>query len=1113
MDACHGRAARQNDTCRVVDALPGLVWTALPDGYVDFLNQRWGEYTGLSVAEIAGWGWLKAVHPDDESSMLERWTSLLASGEPNEMEARLRRFDGEYRWFLFRTCRFADSFGKLVNWCGMGTDIHDQRQGEKSFSADEHRSHLIIDGLPTMVTLRSPTGELEFANRHYLEYFDATLGEAKTWKRGHTFHPDERPQVVAAFQRSIETGLACSIEARRRRADGVYRWFHMHGFPLRNDSGRIVIWYLLHTDIDQRKQAEALLAGEKDLLELVAAGRPLPIVLNALCRFVEEITNGYCSVVLVDPSGARLEHGAAPSLPPSFLTSVIGRPVIVDSGPCAMAAYLNEQVIAADLTTETRWASYGWCPMALAHGLQACWSMPICSRAGQVLGAFAIYWDRPRTPAPRERALIDQVTRIVNIAIEREQSQASLTRAHDELKKSDGRLRTIIDAIPGFVWTATPDGGVDFLNQRWCDYTGLSMQDALGSHWQATVHPDDAGRLSAYWRSLLASGESGEFEARLRRFDGTFYWFLIRAVPLRDEVGHVVKWYGMNTEIEDRKRAESLLAGEKRLLEMVASDCSLTLILEALCKLVEAASGSYCSILLVDPSGTRLQHGAAPTLPASFNDSIHGLPLNAESGPCSMAAYLNKQVIAADITQDSRWETYPWCSLALAHGIKACWSTPISFMGGKILGVFAIYYAEPRTPTLQHQDLIGQITHIASIAIRRAQSEAALKRSEAFLAKTRRLTSTGGFSKHMATGEITWSEEVYRIFELDPTLPLTLDLILTRVHPEDISSFDELLNQQLAGGDYEHEYRLLMPDHSVKYLHVVAHASRDRDDQLEYVAAIQDVTQRRLSEKALAKAHLDLAHVARVTSLGALTASIAHEVNQPLLGIITNASTCLHMLAADPPNIRGALETARRTIRDGHRASDVITRLRALFSKKEITAELVDLNEASREVIALSLGELQRSRVILRSEFADNIPLVTGDRVQLQQVILNLLLNASDAMSVVVDRPRKLVIKTESDECDHVRVTVRDSGIGFEAQGADKLFEAFYTTKSGGMGIGLFVSRSIVENHQGRLWAVPNKGPGATFSFSIPRASQTPKSNHGVRPIRLPSFEQAMGNR
>jgi len=228
----------------------------------------------------------------------------------------------------------------------------------------------------------------------------------------------------------------------------------------------------------------------------------------------------------------------------------------------------------------------------------------------------------------------------------------------------------------------------------------------------------------------------------------------------------------------------------------------------------------------------------------------------------------------------------------------------------------------------------------------------------------------------------------------------------------------------------------------------------------------------------------------RVMTMGQLTASIAHEVNQPLSGIITNASTCLRMLAADPPNIDGALETTRRTIRDGNRASEVITRLRALYSKKEGSPESMDLNEATQEVIILSLSELQKNRIILRPEFTEELPQVTGDRVQLQQVIMNLLRNASDSMSGVDDRPRELTIRTEREEGDRVRLTVRDAGAGFDPRAMDRLFEAFYTTKNDGMGMGLSVSRSIIESHQGRLWATLNDGPGATFSFSIPCASK-----------------------
>lgn len=400
-------------------------------------------------------------------------------------------------------------------------------------------------------------------------------------------------------------------------------------------------------------------------------------------------------------------------------------------------------------------------------------------------------------------------------------------------------------------------------------------------------------------------------------------------------------------------------------------------------------------------------------------------------------------------------------------------SRPLSFPG----------HSERRA-LVRFQDITARKQAEAAKDLR---SEEELRRSEAFLAEGQRLSSTGSFSWKVATDEITWSEQLYRIYEVEIGVPVTLDAIRARVHPEDLTLLDNTFEQAREGtNDLEWQYRLLMPDRSITYLHAVAHATRDQDGQLEYIAAVQDVTGRRMSEEALATARSKLANVARVTSLGVLTASIAHEVNQPLSGIITNAGTCLRMLDANPPNLEGARETARRTIRDGMRASDVVRRLRALFSRDEYRLESLDLNEVTREVIALTLSDLQRNRVVLQSELAEDLPAITGDRVQLQQVILNLLRNASDAMVDVDDRPRLLLVRTEREDGDRVRVNVRDAGVGVAPQNVDKLLDAFYTTKPDGMGIGLSISRSIIERHHGRLWAEGNDGPGATFSFSIP---------------------------
>ncbi len=665
-----------------------------------------------------------------------------------------------------------------------------------------------------------------------------------------------------------------------------------------------------------------------------------------------------------------------------------------------------------------------------------------------------------------------------------------LKRAEEALRTRDLSFRLIVDSIPTPVAVTTPSGEIEGVNQPALEYFDKTLEELKG--WKASdvIHPDDLQHTIDAMIRAHETGQAFNVESRHRRADGIYRWFNVLGLPLRDSEGEILCWFHLLIDIDARKRAEAQLAGEKRLLEMVASNCPLTDVLTALCKFVEdTSSDCYCGVYLIDWSGSKFRIGAVPSLPATFNDPVDGLTVSPQVGPCGVAALTKTQVIATDLESDPLWQSSAIRPLALAHGLRSHWSTPIYAQEGRVLGTFAIFNREPASPTQIQQDLIAQVTHIASIAIERALSEAALKRSEAFLAEAQHLSRIGSFAWRLATNEITWSEQLYRIFEFDPQVTLTLELIGTRVHPEDLTLLQDMIERaSSAASDFQYEHRLLMPDHSVKYLHMIAHGTRNEDGELEYIGAVQDVTNRRLSEEALGNARSELAHVARVMSLGALTASIAHEVNQPLSGIITNANTCLRMLAADPPNVDGARETARRTIRDGDRAAAVITRLRALFSKKNATIESVDLNEATREVIALSLSELQRNRVILRSELADNLPPVAGDRVQLQQVILNLVRNASDAMSGVDDRQRQLLIRTEPDEGGQVRLSVHDAGVGFDPQVMDRLFDSFYTTKNDGMGIGLSVSRSIIASHHGRLWATPNEGPGATFSFSIPFA-------------------------
>jgi signal transduction histidine kinase len=551
---------------------------------------------------------------------------------------------------------------------------------------------------------------------------------------------------------------------------------------------------------------------------------------------------------------------------------------------------------------------------------------------------------------------------------------------------------------------------------------------------------------------------------------------------------------GIRNQADERRAPSQVcIIRENQLLEMVASGSSLCDVLNALCEFVERSTGDcFCGILIKPWLGVKGHSFTAPSLPPGAGEEILCLSSGCETEACARVAHLKTEVTVMELQPDRFARDMNFHATASAHELRFCWLAPVYSLAGRILGTLAVYRSNPARPSPFQQDLIAKATHIASIAMERAGGEVVLRRSEAFLAEAQRLSSTGSFSWRMASDEIVWSDQLYRIFELDKTTPLTRELICARVHPEDVASmYAELVAcAQRDGGDVEQEYRLVMADHSVKYVHMVAHSHRDQNGSYEYIGAVQDVTRRRLSEDALDRARSELAQVARAMSIGAFAASVAHEINQPLSGVITNANVCLRMLDADPPEVERAGETVNRILRDGKRASEVVTRLRALFSKSEMSTDLLDLNEAAREVITLSLSEFQRNGIILRTELEGDLPLIPGDRVQLQQVIMNLLQNASDAMASVEDRAKHLVIGTEQEGADTVRLSVKDAGVGLDFQNLERLFQPFYTTKSEGMGIGLFVSRSIIERHDGCLNVTANEGPGVTFSFSVPSACQ-----------------------
>lgn len=374
----------------------------------------------------------------------------------------------------------------------------------------------------------------------------------------------------------------------------------------------------------------------------------------------------------------------------------------------------------------------------------------------------------------------------------------------------------------------------------------------------------------------------------------------------------------------------------------------------------------------------------------------------------------------------------------------------------------------------------------AILAVGRQMADDAHRRSETYLVEGQRLSRTGSFSWNVATEEQVWSEELYRIYECDPAMKPTLDFVRLRGHPDDASVLRQAFQQASVGAEIDATHRVLMPNGSVKHVRVLAHPARDSADNAEYIGILMDITAAKQAEEALQVAQASLAHATRVTVLGELTASIAHEVNQPLAAIVSYGDAGLRWLDREVPELDEARSAVARIIDSANHASSVIARLRALARKTTPERTSLDINEVIKEVLSLIRSEVSNRRVLARLDLASPLPVVCGDRIQLQQVLLNLLINAIQAMAAVDDRSRELLIRSRERDPGQILVEVRDSGVGVDPEHTDHLFDAFFTTKTDGMGMGLSICRSIIDVHGGRIWASQNDGHGTIFQFTLP---------------------------
>ena len=498
----------------------------------------------------------------------------------------------------------------------------------------------------------------------------------------------------------------------------------------------------------------------------------------------------------------------------------------------------------------------------------------------------------------------------------------SLRRARDERE-----LRDLIETMPAVAVAALPDGSPTFVNRRWTEYTGLSAEDTVGSGWKTAIHPEDFERWLKLWRACLATGQPFEDEVRFRRVaDGEYRWFWTRGVPLRDKQGNIAGWYGLGMDIQDRKYAEQ---ERERLLQL-------------------------------ERQAERELRVTIDTIPA----------LVARYRPDGSPDFVNQT-----------WQTY--------------------------IG-------------LSQDSLRGQRWAVA-------------------------------------------------------------------IHPDDLPRIDAAWRAHLATGQpFEMEQRLCRADGEYRWFLVRRVPLRNENGEvISWYGVGHDIEDQKRAEHALQTAHAELTHVTRVTTLGEMSASIAHEVNQPLTAIATNAEASLRWLSRDVPDIEEARASIGQVVKDAHRAGEVIRRIRDFSKKADPQMTQLDINGVVEEAVTLVQHEALRHGVAIRLELASGLPPVRGDRIQLQQVIVNLAINGMEAMTSVQERERVLIIRTQRHKSSRVLVAVEDAGVGIEPENVNRVFSAFHTTKPDGLGMGLSICRSIIEAHGGQLWTSPNAGPGMTFQFMI----------------------------
>ena len=865
---------------QIIDLAPALIHTARPDGYLDFFNRRWLDFTGQPLEKLLGWGWASCIHPDEVEPFVQKMRESFAGGESFQETSRVRRADGVYRWMLHLKAPLRNSDGIIIKWFGSSIDIEERKRAEEELQTSAQllqRSEFYLTEAQRLGHIGSwvfdPAGGFDYWSRELFQIYGLDPAEDAPTLGAYLacVHPHDREFMTSLIKRMLAEGLGCDVTKRIVRPDGEIRHIRCVGAPVveKGILKRIVgnaIDVTEHEILTQElRRREAYLAEAQRLSHTGSFGwKP-----------------GSGEIVWSDETYRIFEYDPAEKMTFDRIIERVhpdDRALVLETVERASATG-----VAFDSTHRLLFADGRVKHLhVLARALQnACDEL-------EFAGA------------------------VVDI------TQAK--RAEEKLRLSERELRTLVEAIPAYVGTNQPDGSVDFISQSWLDYTGFSREQGLGWGWGSAIHPEDFDRVFVNWRAAVAAGTTVEHELRCRRLDGTYHWFLYRGLPLRDDGGNIVKWYGTLMNIDALKETESAL--QTREHELL---------------------------------------GIIDTIPSML------------------------------------WSTSP---------------------AGE--------------PTHNSQRLLEYVG--------------------------------GSFEDFVNRGWVSF------------------------IHPDDREESSKAFHRAIETGEsYSVIHRVQRADGEYRWHETRGEPLRDPQGKIiQWYGLSIDIDERKRAEDRLRDTSMKLSRASRIATVAELSASIAHELNQPLMAVLGNAQAAKRWLAANPPNLSETNTSIERVLRAIRSADETMQHIRALFKRESFEKTEANVPDMIREAVRLVHEDPKKSAVLIDCDFDGHLPTVSVDQIQIQQVLCNLILNAIEAMEGSRIHPLLKVRAAVTDQIEML-IQVIDNGPGVD--NTETIFDAFVTTKDKGMGIGLAVSRSIVEAHDGRLWAENNPGGGATFSMALPLSS------------------------